>query len=117
MSVKPAPSQKITINKRLFMAYVRPFKGIHYNPDIVNISRVVSPPYDVISPKLQHSLYRLSKYNIVRIILGKPKKGDNSRNNRYTRAKLFFDSWFKKGILVEDKEPSLYVYSQHYCQR
>lgn len=99
------------------MAYVRPFKGIHYNPDIVNISRVVSPPYDVISPKLQHSLYRLSKYNIVRIILGKPKKGDNSRNNRYTRAKLFFDSWFKKGILVEDKEPSLYVYSQHYCHK
>ncbi|NQT06448.1 MAG: DUF1015 domain-containing protein [Candidatus Omnitrophica bacterium] len=97
------------------MARIKPFKGIRYNPGIVgDISKVVAPPYDVISDKMQGEYYRLHKNNIIRLTLGKIKKGDTKSDNRYTRAKQYLDEWLKRDILMQDKEPSLYVYEQKY---
>jgi len=97
------------------MARIRPFKGILYNPHIVgDLSKVVTPPYDVISETMQDGYYNLHHNNAIRLILGKIKPSDNKSNNRYTRAKGFLEDWLKSSVLTQDKRDSLYIYQQDY---
>lgn len=97
------------------MADIRPFKGVVYNKDMVgNLSKVVAPPYDIIPKDMQNELYRMSPYNIVRLELGKMKSSDSSCDNRYTRAREYFESWLKNKQMVRDGKDAIYVYSQKY---
>jgi len=96
------------------MASIKPFKGFLYNKEKVDISKTVAPPYDVISPSMQSELYDLSSYNIVRLILGKEELGDNEKNNKYTRAKEFLNSWVSQKVLLEDAKECIYFYMQTY---
>ncbi|MEI6862775.1 MAG: DUF1015 domain-containing protein [Candidatus Omnitrophota bacterium] len=97
------------------MPKIRPFRALRYNRDVVkNISKVVAPPYDIIPPKLQNELYGKHPNNIIRLILGKIKKADNAKDNRYNRAAKLLDGWVEKGILICDKKPAVYIYTQRY---
>lgn len=96
------------------MVKISPFKGITYNTDKVNISDVIAPPYDVIPPVEQEKLFNCSEYNIVRLILGKERSGDNESENRYTRAAEHFSEWLNREILVKSDKPCIYYYIQNY---
>ena len=97
------------------MARIAPFKGLVYNQDkLISPRDVVAPPYDIISREMQDSLYRSHPHNIVRLILGKIKKSDNLKNNRYTRAKNDFETWIKDKVLSQDEKKAIYVYAQIY---
>lgn len=96
------------------MIEIKPFKGLLYNDDDVDLKDVVTPPYDVISKQAQRDFYQRSPFNIIRLILGQEKPGDNSQKNKYTRAKRHFDSWLEKGILVASDEPAIFLYEQVY---
>ncbi len=97
------------------MPVIRPFKGVQYNlRKIRDISKVVAPPYDIISKKMQEDLYRSSRYNMVRLELGKSRKGDSLEDNRYTRSGRNLALWLRSGVMVRDKSESIYVYSQRY---
>lgn len=74
----------------------------------------MAPPYDVISPGEQESLYEASPYNVVRLILGKKKTGDSDWDNRYTRAADTLKRWVGSDILVRSTSPCLYLTSQTY---
>ncbi len=97
------------------MAYIIPFRGTLYNPEkIKDLSKVVAPPYDVISPEEQGMLYDSEPHNIIRILLGKDFRTDDEEENKYTRAVSFLKDWQKKGILKKDKTESIYVYLQEF---
>ena len=97
------------------MADIIPFKGARYNPEKIKaISKVVAPPYDVISEEEQSELYRRSQYNIVRMLLGKAMPGDNDKENKYTRAKNYLKAWQKNGVLKKDSEASIYINLQEF---
>lgn len=97
------------------MANVHPFQGMRYNPNkIKDLSKVVCPPYDVISPQAQDRYYHLHEHNIIRIELGKEEPNDSPSNNRYTRAAAFLKDWMKQDVLEKDPEPSLYLYELEY---
>ena len=97
------------------MPSIKAFKGVMYNKEKVkDLSKVVAPPYDVIPPKMQDELYRKHANNIVRLILGKIENSDNENDNRYTRARDFFNTWLSKQILIQDEREAVYVYSQTY---
>lgn len=96
------------------LADFRPFKGWRYDPAKVSHADVIAPPYDVIYPPEQESLYKRSPYNCVRLILNKIEDTDNEQNNRYTRAKKFFKDWQASGIVVQEKAPAFYLYRQTY---
>lgn len=97
------------------MPKIRPFNAVRYNQDkIKDLSKVVAPPYDVISPREQNELYKKDANNIVRIILGKIRKTDSAGDNRYTRAAFSFKKWLASGVLVRDRKPSIYIYAQKY---
>ncbi len=97
------------------MASIFPFRGILYQRDKVgDLSRVVAPPYDVIGKEEQERLYEKHPYNIIRLILGREKPGDDERNNKYTRASNYLETWQKKGILKREERPAIYPYRQEF---
>ncbi|MBD3379519.1 MAG: DUF1015 family protein [Candidatus Omnitrophica bacterium] len=98
------------------MAEVIPFKGVIYDSDKAGeeLSRLVAPPYDVISEEEREELYDRSDYNIIRLILGRDRDGDGSGINKYTRAGALLREWMGRGIMVEDSKPAFYTYEQKY---
>jgi uncharacterized protein (DUF1015 family) len=96
------------------MAYIAPFRALRFNPAKVDLARVVTQPYDKITPEMQNRYYDASPHNLVRIILGKPQPTDHLEENVYTRAAAFFQEWRRQGILSQDREQSLYQYVQRF---
>ena len=94
------------------MADIAPFRGFRYDPQRVSLNKVVTQPYDKITPAMQDIYYSASSYNLVRVILGKAQPGDSDTSNTYTRAAANFSNWKKDGVLTQDPEPSLYRYTQ-----
>ena len=97
------------------MAIIKPFRGLRYNQDIItDISSVVTPPYDVISPQEQERYYQIHPNNIIRLDLGKDFPDDTEEANKYTRAAEFLKSWKKDGILKQEDAPAIYIYDQEF---
>src|SRR5579859_968413 len=99
-------------NQRFPMADIRPFRALRYNLERVSASQLVTQPYDKITPAMQEQYYAASPYNLVRIILGRREDGDNTLKSVYSRAADYGQNWRAQGILKQDADPSLYVYSQ-----
>jgi len=90
------------------MSRIAPFRGILYNQKkIPDLSQVIAPPYDVITPEAQERLYRKSPYNVVRLIL-------NRDPDRYESVARLFQSWQSEEILVRDEAPAIYFLSQRF---
>jgi uncharacterized protein (DUF1015 family) len=97
------------------MAIIKPFQGLRYNQDVIaDMSSVVTPPYDVISPQEQERYYRLHPNNVVRVDFGKELPGDTEKTNKYTRAAELFEDWKKRGILKQENAPAIYIYDQEF---
>jgi uncharacterized protein (DUF1015 family) len=93
------------------VAEVSPFRGIHYDPALVQLDTVLAPPYDVISPELQLELYGRAMQNVVRVELGRDFADDlPGERDRYTRARDHLHAWLTEGVLVQDEQPSVYVH-------
>jgi len=97
------------------MAIIAPFRGVTYNfHSGRDLSRLVTPPYDVISEEEQAEFYQADPYNIIRLILGKRKIGDSDWDNRYTRAADCYRRWESEGILIRSDQPCIYLTSLTY---
>jgi uncharacterized protein (DUF1015 family) len=96
------------------LATVRPFQGVLYDRNRVDLARVVAPPYDVITPQDQQRYYQQDPCNVVRLIAGEVRPSDDATDNKYTRAAAFFDDWMQRGVLRREIAPGLFVYRQHY---
>ena len=97
------------------MAEIAPFRGIRYDQSVVgDLSKVTSPPYDVISPEERVYYHRLHPQNFVRLILGEEFDSDNESDNRFTRARDYLAKWMDQGVLKQDPSPAIYVYEQRF---
>jgi len=93
------------------MAKIEPFRALIYNPgEITNLSSVVCPPYDIISPSQQRYYHDLHPYNFIHILLGRDIPGED----KYRRAAQLFRNWQRDKIFVPDRSPAIYFYSQQY---
>ena len=96
------------------MADIQPFRAVRYNFDIAgDVSLHVCPPFDVITPELQHELYDRSPYNIVRLELARRGLSDDP----YERAAETAQTWKDSGVLQHDEEPSIYVTEEEFEYR
>ncbi|MFL5680365.1 MAG: DUF1015 domain-containing protein [Chloroflexota bacterium] len=96
------------------MPDIRPFRALRYRPEAVeDLSRVVSPPYDVISPREQREYLDRDPRNVVRLDLPPVEPGDQP-DDRYRRAARTLAAWRSDGTLHKDRRPSLYAYEQVY---
>jgi uncharacterized protein (DUF1015 family) len=97
------------------MAIIAPFKGLTYNVErLGDLSRLIAPPYDVISGEEQEGYYQADPYNVIRLILGKRKTGDTDWDNRYTRSADVYKRWESDEILIRTDIPSMYLTSITY---
>jgi uncharacterized protein (DUF1015 family) len=97
------------------MAQIYPFRAWRYNSSTVRLDDVVTQPYDKITPAMQQAYYDRSPYNLVRITLGKPELFDTPGGESvYTRAARDFRAWREQGILVREKAPVIFAYSQQF---
>jgi uncharacterized protein (DUF1015 family) len=97
------------------MAEIIPFRALRYNPRFVpDLTTVVAPPYDVISPQAQERYYARHPYNVVRLILAKGDGTGPIGDGRYARAAETFAAWRQKGILQRDSTPTIYLYEQEF---
>ena len=96
------------------MPKIKAFKGIRYNNGAVEIDTAMCPPYDVITNPQVDAYYDKSPYNSVRLILGQQFPKDSKNDNRYTRARDFYQDWKNQCILIQDEKPSVYYHEQTY---
>ena len=100
------------------MADVQPFRGIRYGADPGgDLSRLLCPPYDVISPEHQRRLHDSSPHNAVRLELGLDSPDDSDDCNRYTRAAALLDEWLDNGVLRHEDRPSFYLLREEFPHR
>ena len=88
---------------------IRPLRGYRYaGSEARDISAVVAPPYDQISPEMQDRLYTMSRYNIVRV--SHPKDA----TDKYRDARDVLNGWLADGVWSRDERPAIYPYHQTY---
>jgi uncharacterized protein (DUF1015 family) len=90
------------------MVRIAPFYGVFYNPKKTrDLSKVIAPPYDVISKEEQEKLYRRSPYNFVRLDL-------SQEPDSYDAVAKLFGDWQAEGVLVRDETPAIYFLTQRF---
>ena len=76
---------------------IKPLRGYRYGGDTArDISTVVAPPYDQISPESQDRLYAMSPHNIVRVTYPRDAA------DRYGAARQVLDRWLAEGVWRAD---------------
>jgi len=94
------------------MLEIKPLRGLHFDKSRVDLSKVIAPPYDVISDPLREELYKRDPNNVVRIEHPKAEREDLTGEEKYARARGSLEDLIQKGILVQDEKPSFYIYEQ-----
>ena len=95
------------------MADILPFPALHYDPQRVGgLEKVITQPYDKISPEMQARYYAASPVNLARIIR---RRADAAEHDPYAAAAREFRSWIEGGTLIRDRAPALYPYDQEYA--
>ena len=86
------------------MVNVTPFRALRYRNGGPDLSRLICPPYDVISEGEQHDLARLNPHNFVNVEL---PLGDPEARARNAAACL--GQWKREKILNSDDAPAFYL--------
>ena len=90
------------------MLRIAPFRGVFYNPKkFRDLSKVIAPPYDVISKEEQEKLYKKSPHNFVRLDL-------SQEPDSYNTVAQLLGEWRSQGILERDETPALYFLSHRF---
>src|SRR5580765_7675240 len=98
------------------MAEIFPFRAYRYNAARVDPAKVLTQPYDKITPDMAEKYAAASPYNLIPVEKGKTLPDDTSDNNVYTRAAKVLDDWIRAGVIKQDAAPSLYAYFQEYTE-
>jgi uncharacterized protein (DUF1015 family) len=96
------------------MASVYPFRAYRFNPGIAAYDRVLTQPYDKITPAMQDKYYAADPHNLISIEKGRTYEGDTSEHNVYTRAAATLENWIAEKAVVQDDAPAFYAYTQEY---
>jgi uncharacterized protein (DUF1015 family) len=90
------------------MIRIAPFRGVFYNQKkIRDLSKVVAPPYDVISKEEQEKLYKKSPYNFIRLDL-------SQESDSYPAVAQLLSEWLATGIFERDETPAIYFLSHRF---
>jgi len=94
---------------------ILPFCGTIYAPEkFPNLSDVVAPPYDVISPEERRYFLSRSRYNAARLITGEEHSGDYFEDSFYTGIASLLKQWHTEGILIKREQPGILFMHQFF---
>jgi len=90
------------------MIRIAPFRGVFYNQKkFRDLSKVIAPPYDVISKDEQEKLYKKSPHNFVRLDL-------SQEPDSYSAVAEILSEWQSQAILERDESPAIYFLSHRF---
>ena len=89
------------------MTVVRPFRAVRYDPERVDLSRVIVPPYDVIAADERGAFFDRDPHNAIRFELTREVEDEATTDYADIRDQL--DAWRESGVLLQDEEPAFYV--------
>ena len=93
------------------MAEIRPLRAVRYDPSAVgSLDAVAAPPYDVIDEEMRAKLVSKSPFNVVEIDLPVADDGGDP----YLHAQTIYEHWLQQGILVREREDSIWALTQDY---
>ncbi|NIQ92774.1 MAG: DUF1015 domain-containing protein, partial [Desulfuromonadales bacterium] len=97
------------------MAKIVPFRGLRFNPDkISDLSRVVAPPYDAMTPAVQERFCGRSPYNVANLVRRHEAESEKERFSHYGRAAREFEKWRQQQVLVRERHHVVYLCEQRY---
>ncbi len=97
------------------MPQVQPIHAIRYaTPADRDLSHVIAPPYDVLDEAGKERLLDGSPHNIVAIDLPHLPAKTVGPDPVYEQAGHTFRQWLDAGVLVQQAQPTVYVYQQTY---
>jgi len=97
------------------MPALLPFRGLRYPAARAEaLSRLIAPPYDVVSPEQREQLAARSPHNVVHVILEPDRPGDGPEENKYLRSARTWESWLAQGVVKPDPRPALYAVEQSF---
>jgi len=96
------------------MARIFPFQPYRYSPQAGPLEKLLTQPYDKITPEMQARYLELSPYNLVRVELGPASASDSPSDNVYTRAAACLREWIAAGVLVREPRPAVFPYFQEF---
>jgi uncharacterized protein (DUF1015 family) len=95
------------------MASLSPFRALRPPPSLA--ARVASPPYDVVSTREARALARGNPDSFLRVSrpeIDLPEGTDEHADAVYAKGKENLAELVRRGVLVQEPEPRLYVYAQ-----
>jgi uncharacterized protein (DUF1015 family) len=93
---------------------VRPFHGYRHGIGRErDLTKVVAPPYDQITPAMQERLYAMSPANIVRVSYPADQPAGECAD-KYVRAAETLEAWLREGVWSREAAPAIYPYTQTY---
>jgi len=95
---------------------IAPLCGLRYNPDRFagEFSKLIAPPYDVLSAQDKAALLAQHDRNIVRVDLPHVPPKSAGPDELYAQAADALQQWIADGTLIREDRPALYVYHQEY---
>ncbi len=97
------------------MTRILPFRAVRYlRPDGSDLSSVVAPPYDVITPDERETLLTRDAHNVVALELPEGSKDPSEPGNRYETGALRWREWIAGDVLAFDAAPAVYVAEQRF---
>ena len=94
------------------MTDVRPFRGLRYDPARCELSRVIVPPYDVVTPEERRVFWERDPHNAIRLELTKDVADEGTTD--YADVGATLAAWQREQVLVRDAQPALYGLRQRY---
>ncbi|MCC6641427.1 MAG: DUF1015 domain-containing protein [Deltaproteobacteria bacterium] len=90
------------------MTDVRPFRGLRYDTSRLDLSRVIVPPYDVITPAERVAFHARDPHSAIRIELPREVGSEGG----YDDVARTLAAWRREGVLRHDPAPAFYALRQ-----
>ena len=94
---------------------INPFRGWRYRTATGDISRLVAPPYDILSADDKARLLAADPHNIVAVDLPHVPPKEAGSDAEYASAADTLRRWQREGVLVQEDRPCLYAYEQAFA--
>lgn len=99
------------------MSLVNPFRARIYGRTAgSDLTSLVAPPYDVVSPAKRAELIQRDPHNVVLLELPDGPLDAALPGNRYENGRATWQEWYAEGTLVDDESPAIYVVEQAWIQ-
>ena len=95
------------------MAQIRPFRGVRPLDELA--ARIIAPPYDVLSESEARAIAGpnpQSFLHVTRPEVDLPEGSDAHGPEAHAQARTNLDAFREQGWMVQDEQPSLYLYRQ-----